>query len=101
MTCSAAALAGAYGFSGLEVGSRVVQRPGEALIGGPWAVGERFPLPVLPQLVARWSLRRLCAVQSMLHSASTAVLPRRKNWRKFRADLICPKTGSTVCFLSL
>jgi hypothetical protein len=46
------------------------------------------------------SLVRLWAVQISAHSARTASTPRSRNWRKPRACLICPNTGSTICFLS-
>ena len=47
--------------------------------------------------LAPCSLRRLCAVQTIAHSALTLVRPRRRNCRKPRACLMCPKTGSTTC----
>ena len=39
-------------------------------------------------------------VQIMAHSARTFLTPRNRNWRKPRACLICPNTGSTTCFLN-
>src|SRR5439155_1067795 len=39
---------------------------------------------------------RLCAVQISAHSSPTRSTPRRRNWRKPRACLICPFTGSTI-----
>src|ERR1700716_1409645 len=42
------------------------------------------------------SLQRLWAVQTIAHSAWTLARPRIRNWRKPRACLIWPKTGSTV-----
>ena len=41
------------------------------------------------------SFTRLWAVQIMAHSARTFSTPRNRNWRKPRACLICPNTGST------
>ena len=38
------------------------------------------------------------AVQIIAHSALTLSEPRRRNWRKPRACLIWPNTGSTICF---
>ncbi len=83
-----------------------------AVCGGPagvfdrtWApfcgsiTGDGGPPQAAPQ--AFCSLSKLWTVQAIVHSDSTAVSPRRKNWRKPRASLIWPKTGSTVCFLSL
>ena len=46
------------------------------------------------------SFRRLWVVQMMAHSARTFSTPRNRNWRKPRACLICPNTGSTTCFLN-
>ena len=42
------------------------------------------------------SLQRLWAVQTIAHSAWTLARPRIRNWRKPRACLIWPKTGSTM-----
>ena len=33
--------------------------------------------------------------------ARTFLTPRNRNWRKPRACLICPNTGSTTCFQSV
>ena len=40
------------------------------------------------------SFKRLWVVQTMAHSARTFLTPRNRNWRKPRACLICPNTGS-------
>ncbi len=53
-----------------------------------------------PHAAARCSLRRLCTVQTIAHSALTWSRPRRRNCRKPRACLICPNTGSTTCLRS-
>ena len=43
------------------------------------------------------SFSRLWAVQTSRHLSATFARPRNRNWRKPRAALIWPKTGSTVC----
>ena len=43
------------------------------------------------------NLSRLWTVQISVHSLCTCASPRRRNWRKPRACLICPNTGSTTC----
>src|SRR6476620_5660146 len=43
------------------------------------------------------SFKRLCAVQSKLHSPETLLTPRIRNCRNPRACLIWPNTGSTTC----
>jgi hypothetical protein len=45
----------------------------------------------------RWSLHRLCAVQTSSHSLLQAVRPRRDIAVIFWQVLIWPNTGSTVC----
>jgi len=45
----------------------------------------------------RWSLHRLCAVQTSSHSLLQAVRPRRDIAVIFRQVLIWPNTGSKVC----
>ena len=58
------------------------------------------------QLATAWALqkwksfRRLWTAQMRSHSCPTATRLRKENCRKQRASLICPKTGSTVCFRS-
>jgi hypothetical protein len=42
------------------------------------------------------SFSRLCVRQISDHSARALSMPRRRNWRRPRACLIWPKTGSTV-----
>ena len=49
--------------------------------------------------VALASLRRLWAVQIMARSPLAFSRPCRPNLRKPLAPLICPSTGSTICFL--
>ena len=44
------------------------------------------------------SFAKLWAVQIIAHSPFTLSMPRRRNWRKLLACLICPKTGSTMYF---
>jgi putative transport protein len=46
------------------------------------------------------SFSRLWAVQTIAHSQRTFSMPRSRNWRKPRACLICPNTGSTTCLRS-
>jgi hypothetical protein len=43
----------------------------------------------------------LWVVQIMAHAAGTFSTPRNRNWRKPRACLIYPNTGSTTCFLAV
>ena len=66
------------------------------------AIGSGGRTAILPHAVAprplRKSLRRLCPVQINAHSACTFARPRRRNWRKPRARLMRPKTGSMIAF---
>ena len=58
-------------------------------------VAERARLETAYDAFASFS--RLWAVQISRHSSLTFSSPRKRNWRKPRAALIWPKTGSTVC----
>jgi hypothetical protein len=61
-----------------------------------------FCQPFLIQLSAGWRCQifsRLCVRQRRVHSPLTFLRPRSRNCRKPRACLICPNTGSTMCFL--
>src|SRR3954466_1167258 len=49
------------------------------------------------RLLRRQIFRRLCVRQISCHSAETFSRPRKRNLRIPRADLIMPKTGSTIC----
>ena len=46
------------------------------------------------------NFKRLWTVQTMAHSPRTFSKPRNRNWRKPRACLICPNTGSGSCLRS-
>src|SRR6478672_8487696 len=52
------------------------------------------------RLLRRQIFRRLCVRQISCHSADTFSKPRKRNLRIPRADLIMPKTGSTICLRS-
>jgi hypothetical protein len=75
----------------IALGARPDRHRGRAFVA-------RWP----PQAAFAWvkSFRRLWVVQIMAHSARTFLTPHNRNWRKPRACLICPNTGSTTCFLN-
>src|SRR4051794_12994191 len=55
------------------------------------------PQLIAARLLRRQIFRRLGVRQISCHSAETFSRPRRRNRRMPRADLIRPKTGSTIC----
>src|SRR3954451_9990899 len=84
--------------------SPVIPDPPLALLGlGRLGQDPNLGAHCPPQLTAarllrRQIFRRLCVRQISCHSAETFSRPRRRNLRIPRADLIMPKTGSTLCF---
>jgi hypothetical protein len=65
---------------------------------GPRDIHDSRPLPSCPGELPSFS--KLWAVQTTPHSARTFSMPRSRNWRKPRACLICPNTGSGNCLRS-
>src|SRR4051812_14919469 len=57
----------------------------------------RPPQLTATRLLRRQIFNRLCVRQINCHSAETFSSPRKRNLRIPRADLIIPKTGSTIC----
>ena len=72
-------------------------RPGNGLLACIWVM-VYADVPEAPSHAV--SFARLWAVQINAHSQVTFSTPRRRSWRKPRAALICPNTGSTMCFRS-